>query len=77
MDGVELVFGPVETNIVFFDVSKSGKKAGDICAEMERRGVRMAQYPDATKIRAVTHHDVTKADCETAVSVLAEAVRAS
>jgi threonine aldolase len=70
IDGLEPVFGPVETNIVFFDVSKSGKSAVEICAAMEREGVRMSQYPDPTKIRAVTHLDVSRADCERAVEVL-------
>ncbi len=72
--GLELVFGPVETNIVFFDVSKTGKQAMDICAELERKGVRMSQYPDPTKIRAVTHLDVSRADCEKAVQALREVV---
>jgi threonine aldolase len=74
IDGLEPVFGPVETNIVFFDVSKSGKGAAEICAAMEREGVRMSQYPDPTKIRAVTHLDVSRADCERAVEVLRSVV---
>jgi len=72
--GLELVFGPVETNIVFFDVSKTGKTAVFITAELERMGVRMSQYPDPTKIRAVTHLDVSRADCEKAVQALAQVV---
>ena len=47
--GLEPVFGPVETNIVFFDVSKSAKSAAAICSSMECAGVRMSQYPDPTK----------------------------
>ena len=74
IDGLELVFGPVETNIVFFDVSKSGKTAGEICAALQHQGVRMAQYPDATKIRAVTHLDVSRADCERAIDALRSAI---
>jgi threonine aldolase len=70
LPGVELVFGPVETNIVFFDVSKTGKAASDICSALETRGVRMAQYPDPTKIRAVTHLDVSREHCQRAVSAL-------
>jgi threonine aldolase len=72
--GLEPVFGPVETNIVFFDVSQSGKSAIDICAELEREGVQMSQYPDPTKIRAVTHLDVSRADCEQAVTALRKVV---
>jgi threonine aldolase len=72
--GIELVYGPVETNIVFFDVSGTGKPASQICSAMESSGVRMAQYPDATKIRAVTHLDVNREQCEQAISVLHEVV---
>jgi threonine aldolase len=68
--GIELVYGPVETNIVFFDVSGTGKTAGQICSELEENGVRMAQYPDATKIRAVSHLDVSRHQCERAISTL-------
>jgi threonine aldolase len=74
IDGLELVYGPVETNIVFFDVSKSGKPAADICTALGREGVRMSQYPDATKIRAVTHLDVSRADCEHAIAALRSVV---
>jgi threonine aldolase len=74
IDGLELVYGPVETNIVFFDVSKSGKSAADICAALGLEGVRMSQYPDATKIRAVTHMDVSRADCEHAIAALRSVV---
>jgi threonine aldolase len=74
IDGLELVYGPVETNIVFFDVSKSGKSAADICAALGREGVRMSQYPDATKIRAVTHMDVSRAECERAIAALRSVV---
>jgi threonine aldolase len=74
IDGLELVYGPVETNIVFFDVSKSGKSAVDICVALGREGVRMSQYPDATKIRAVTHLDVSRADCERAIAALRSVV---
>ena len=56
------------------DVSKSGKSAKVICAALEREGVRMSQYPDATKIRAVTHLDVSRADCERAIEVLRDVV---
>ena len=41
---------------------------------MERDGVRMSQYPDPTKIRAVTHLDVSRGDCERAVEVLRRVV---
>ena len=42
--------------------------------DAERIFKRMAQYPDPTKIRAVTHLDVSRADCERAIDVLRSAV---
>ncbi len=73
--GVTTVSGPVETNIVFIDVSGTGLTAGDVEAGLEARGVRMAPYSNSgSMIRAVTHLDVNHADCERAVTALAEVV---
>lgn len=69
---VRLVAGPVETNIVFFDISATGKASSQICAELEERGVRMANYPDPRTIRAVTHHDVSRDDCARTIEVVRE-----
>ncbi len=67
---IDLVQGPVETNILFIDVERTGKPSGQICAELEAKGVRMAAYPDPRTIRAVTHLDVTRADCQRAVDIV-------
>lgn len=48
---------PVETNILFFDVSGLDMTAQDFCAQLLERGVRMIPMGD-TRIRAVTHLDV-------------------
>jgi threonine aldolase len=72
--GVKTVNGPVETNIVLFDVSETGKSAQDIERRMEELGVRMAPYILPTWIRAVTHLDVSREDCERAVDALRKAV---
>ena len=69
---IDLVRGPVETNILFIDVARTGKTSGQVCEELEAKGVRMAAYPDPRTIRAVTHHDVTRADCERAVAIVRE-----
>ena len=71
--GVRLRYEPVETNIVFFDVAGTGRTADEVERGIEELGVRMGGYGGTTIIRAVTHLDVTRADCERAV----EAVRAA
>jgi threonine aldolase len=72
--GVRQMQGPVETNIILFDVSESGKTAAEVERKLEEQGVRMAPYVTPTWIRAVTHLDVTRADCERAVEALRQAV---
>jgi threonine aldolase len=71
--GVKLVYDTTPTNIVFFDVSGAGLTAGELERGLNTHGVRMGGgYDGSTVIRAVTHLDVTRADCATAI----EAVRA-
>jgi threonine aldolase len=45
------------------------------CAELQRRGVRMG--PLGSRVRAVTHLDVSAADVEIALRVASEVVGAS
>jgi threonine aldolase len=72
--GVRTVNGPVETNILLFDVSESGKSAQEVERRLEEQGVRMSPYVLPTWIRAVTHLDVSREDCERAVEALRMAV---
>lgn len=72
--GVKQMQGPVETNIVLFDVSETGKNSKEVEAKLEEQGVRMAPYVLPTWIRAVTHLDVSREDCEKAVEALRIAV---
>ena len=67
--GLGFEVGPVETNIVIFDV---GDDADEFCAALERRGVRMGAVGPSS-VRAVTHLDVDAAGVERALEVLASA----
>jgi threonine aldolase len=58
----------VETNIVIFDVRASGRPAQAIAAQLEREGVRVSVV-GRTKLRAVTHLDISRADIERAIAV--------
>ncbi len=73
--GLDLVHESVDTNIVFFDVGGTGLTAGEFNAALQERGVRMGtQYADGTRLRAVTHLDVTREGCERAVEAAREVV---
>jgi threonine aldolase len=61
------------TNIVYFDVRDAGMTNRQFIQAMEQRGVSMS--PIGPLVRAVTHLDVTGADCETAVTVAGEVVK--
>jgi threonine aldolase len=58
----------VETNIVIFEVGATGSPAEQISAELEKEGVRVSVM-GRTKLRAVTHLDVTQQDIERAIDV--------
>lgn len=48
---------PVETNIVFLDISGTGIKARDFNQGLARHGVRLSIFSD-TRMRALTHLDI-------------------
>jgi threonine aldolase len=70
--GIDLVYDQIPTNIVYFDVKGTGLMPMEIEAVINKRGVRIGgAYGQSTVMRAVTHLDVSREDCEQAV----EAVR--
>ena len=73
--GVRLRSADVVTNIVIFDVSETRKAPAAISHDLKERGVLMNAINDR-QMRAVTHYDVSRADCEQAVLALADAVSA-
>lgn len=66
----------VETNIVIYDVSATGRSSKEISAALKARGVLMNGFTDKL-MRAVTHRDVSRAECETAMDALEEVVRST
>lgn len=57
LDGVRLVYEDVQTNLVFFDVQGTGKRAPTISQALLTHGVRIGASSD-TRMRAVFHRDV-------------------
>ena len=62
----------VETNIVFFDIAKTGWDAAAFLAALRADGV-MALNLGPTRVRMVTHQDLDRADIERAVAAVARA----
>jgi threonine aldolase len=63
---------PVETNLIFFDVSGLGVTAEAFNALLMKQGVRVSIL-GKTRARAVTHLDVTRSQVEEGLSIIREA----
>jgi threonine aldolase len=68
---IDLDPSKVRTNIVIFDVQKSGKPAGEVLKALAERGV-LAVPVDNFKIRMVTHLDVNRDEVQKAADVVRE-----
>jgi threonine aldolase len=71
--GLALVNGPVETNIVFFDVTGTGLAAPTIAERLRQRGIRIGAT-NRRLMRAVTHLDVDRAGVEAAIDAVRQVV---
>ncbi|MGA2040108.1 MAG: GntG family PLP-dependent aldolase [Bryobacteraceae bacterium] len=71
--GVEMDPRKVATNIVVFDIGATGLTSGELSRRLKQRDV-LINGIGQSHMRAVTHYDVTRADCAQAVEALAEAV---
>ena len=68
LKGVSIDAARVQTNIVIFDVSETGKTSAEICAALQERHILASPFGRA--IRMVTHCDVSREDIETTLSAL-------
>jgi threonine aldolase len=68
LSGVVLNPTDVETNIVIFDVGATGRSAQEISEHLEKEGVRVSVMGH-TKLRAVTHLDVSRQEIQRAIDV--------
>ena len=72
--GVDSDPAAVETNIVFFDIARTGMSGKELVEKLEQRGVRMGAWPGETQVRAVTHMDVSADHVIEAASTVAEVI---
>ncbi len=73
LPGIQVDPARVQTNIVVFDVSGTGRAPAGISARLKERGVLMNAI-NQRQVRAVTHYDVDRAACEHALAMVAQAV---
>ena len=71
--GVTFDPAAVETNLVFFEVGETGLGARAIAERLLAQGIRVG-VEGPTRMRAVTHLDVTRADVEQAAEALATVI---
>ena len=73
--GIQFDPKKVQTNILIFDIRKTGISSSQFVERLKQRQV-LTGAVDSTRIRVVTHRDVSRADCEQAVQIIAEVVGA-
>jgi threonine aldolase len=67
--GITLNPDEVETNIVIFDITETGRTAREIADEFSTHGLRMSVV-SPSRLRAVTHLDISKRDVEEALRIV-------
>jgi threonine aldolase len=75
LPGIAIDPSTIETNIVFFDVGGTGLDAAAVCERLAALGVQMGAM-GPTRIRAVTHLDVSREDVMRAADALREVLAA-
>jgi threonine aldolase len=72
--GLRIERGPSPTNMLFFNVDALRVTAPEFLARLAQHGVLAASL-GITRVRLVTHHDVSRAQCEEVVRVIAARTR--
>ena len=72
--GITLDASKVKTNIVIYNLKKSGWSSGDFLQALAKRNV-LAVPVDNERVRMVTHLDVGRTDIENAAGVVAEVLK--
>jgi threonine aldolase len=58
------------TNILFFDVSGTGRSGAEFSSALQERGVLINAASGKARLRLLTHFDVDRAGCEQAVAAI-------
>jgi len=69
LPGVQITPEHVETNIVVFDISETGRMAENMLGRLKAEGLLLVPFGPAT-LRAVTHLDISNSQIEEACAIL-------
>jgi threonine aldolase len=75
LPGIQIDPSRVQTNIVIFDVSATGLATTELTAALKPRGILMNGI-NPRQMRAVTHFDVSRLQCATAIAAISEVLAA-
>jgi threonine aldolase len=73
LPGIQIDPARVQTNIVIFDITATGLATTELTAELKTRSVLMNGI-NPRQMRAVTHFDVSRQQCATAIAAIGEAL---
>jgi threonine aldolase len=71
---IDIDIGGVETNLVFFDVARTGFTGPEFVHHLKNRGVRMGCSGGTTVIRAVTHLDIARSDIDKTIDLVRQMI---
>lgn len=71
IDGFAVDMKRVQTNIILADIAGTGKTPAEVLSVMKERGVLAVAF-GRTRLRFVTHLDVSREDCEKAVEIISD-----
>jgi threonine aldolase len=74
IEGIEIDMETVQTNLVVFDIARTGWKVMNAVEALKKRGVLVVPF-GGTTLRAVTHLDVGRRDLERAAGIFKKALR--
>lgn len=69
LSGIDIDLNSVQTNLIIFDVTKLSKSASDVCLLLEENRILALPF-GPTKIRFVTHLDVSSEESDKACRIL-------
>ncbi|MEK7725282.1 MAG: GntG family PLP-dependent aldolase, partial [Acidobacteriota bacterium] len=70
--GIKIDAEKVQTNIVIFDVSETGKTSAEICEKLKEQNILAIPFGKA--IRMVTHYDISREDIEKTITNLGQII---
>jgi threonine aldolase len=76
LKGVQIDLDRVQTNMIYFDVVAESMMAESFVARMAERGVKML-CSGASRVRAVTHYDITGDDIARALKIAGEVLQSA